>query len=210
MDKDIKGANDAQERLNHLGEAAREHGKQASELARAGVGALAARMGKVALGASIVLWIAWFFLPALKVSMFGASQSFTFWDVLGADFGRQGMAGGSHGLWALVGLAALVSPVAAPFLRHPRAGLLNGLPLAYLILTAVKIRWGISSAVSDLGAAAGHVPPEMRAFASEMAKTAMQSLLSSLSIGVGAYAMVVAAIVLAFQTLKTKAATPLA
>jgi hypothetical protein len=65
----------AKERMNQLSGAAQEHGKQAADMARAGVGALAARMGKVALGASVGVWIAWFFLPAVVVSMLGISRS---------------------------------------------------------------------------------------------------------------------------------------
>jgi hypothetical protein len=202
MDKnldDIKTSNAAQERLNQRGDAVREYGKATSDLAQASVRLLAERLGKAALGAAAVLWLAWFFLPALSISIFGVSRSFTFWDLLGASFGRQGLAERNHGLWALVGLVVLVGPIAAPFLRHPRARLLNAAPLGFLVLTAVKVRWGISSAVSDLGAAADQVPPEMRRLASEMARTAAQSISSAISLGWGAYVMAVAAIVLALQ-----------
>lgn len=191
------------ERLNQLGGTAQEHGKQAAEMARKGVGALAARMGKVALGASAVLWIAWFFLPALKFSMFMVSMSFTFWEVLGADVGRQGFGGESHGLFALIGFVAIASPFVAPFLRHPRARFLNAAPLAFLVLAFLKMRWEIGSAVGQMNKAAGQITPQMQKFAADMAETAMKSMMSAISVGYGTYVLVAAAIVMAVQVFKT-------
>ena len=66
----------AKERLNRLGGAAQEQGKEAAKLAQQGIGAMAARMGKVAFGAAVLLWIAWFLLPAASLSgRMVASQS---------------------------------------------------------------------------------------------------------------------------------------
>ena len=48
----------AKEKLNQLGNVAQEQGKVAAEMAKQGVGALAARMGKVTLGAAVAIWIA--------------------------------------------------------------------------------------------------------------------------------------------------------
>jgi hypothetical protein len=198
----------AKERMNQLGGAAQEHGKQAADLARAGFGALAARMGKVALGASAVVWIAWFFLPAVVFSMFGVSRSLTLWDVLGADLGKQGYAGESHGLWALVGLVAIVSPFVAPFLRHPRARFLYAAPLAFVILTVIKIRWGISSTASDVNKAAGNMDPEMQRYVGEMARNAMKSMMAAFSLGYGAYVLIAASMVLAAHVFMAKPKVP--
>ena len=57
----------AREKLKQIGGAAQQHGKEAVEIARQGIGALAARMGKVALAVTVILWIAWFFTPALTI-----------------------------------------------------------------------------------------------------------------------------------------------
>src|ERR1035441_5320424 len=77
----------AQERLSQLGGAAQEHGKEAAKLAQQGIGALAARMGPVALGAGVLLWIAWFLLPAASLSGRAvASDSYTFWGLIGTNF----------------------------------------------------------------------------------------------------------------------------
>src|ERR1700687_4451542 len=46
-----------------------EASKDAAKLAQQGISAVTQRMGKVALGAAIVLWIAWFFLPGVKLDL---------------------------------------------------------------------------------------------------------------------------------------------
>lgn len=58
----------AREKMDQLSAAAQEHGKQAAELARKGIGSLAGKMGKFALGTTIALWIGWFFLPFYSFS----------------------------------------------------------------------------------------------------------------------------------------------
>ncbi len=133
----------ARERFQQLGGAAQEQGRLAAELANKGIGTLAARMGKPALGAAVALWIAWFFLPALKVSILTVQQSFTFWEILGKDLGNplSAVSGSSHGLLSLLGVAALVAPFAAPFVRHPRANLLYAAPFAHLVLFGASTWW---------------------------------------------------------------------
>jgi hypothetical protein len=202
----------AKERLNQLGGAAQEQGKQAADMARKGFGVLAARMGKVALGASAVLWLAWFFLPALKFSMFSVSTSLTFWDVLGTNLGHRGVAVESHGLFALLGFAAIVAPFAAPFWRHPWARFLNAAPLVYVVVAFVRVRWGISSAASAAGqmgrAGAGMISPEMQTYVDQMTKAAVKSVTDAMSIGFGAYVLLAAAIVLALHALKAAPESP--
>lgn len=133
----------AKERLDKLSGVAQEQGKQAAELAKKGISALAARMGTVALVATVVLWIAWFFLSAFSFSTFGASKSFTFWDFLGLDLSNPVAVvtgTGSHGFFALLGLAAIAAPFATPYLKHPLAQYLNAVPLAYLVLAMLTFR----------------------------------------------------------------------
>lgn len=64
------------EQLSHASAVAAEQGKHAAELAKKGFGALVARMGVVALGATVLLWISWFFLPAVSMP---PVMSLTFW-----------------------------------------------------------------------------------------------------------------------------------
>jgi len=193
----------ARERIEQLGGMAKVEGAHAAELARQGAGALAARMGRVALGATIALWIAWFFLPAIKFSLFGSSMSLTAWNVLGRNLGPAGTAVESHGAFALLGLLVITAPVAAAFWRHPRARLLNLAPLVDLVGAFVKIRWSISSAgsavrqVGNTGMAM--MGGEMQSYLDQMAKAAMKAMLDAISFGFGLYVLVAAALVLAFQ-----------
>jgi hypothetical protein len=189
----------AKERLNQFSGLAQERGKQAAEIAKQGVGALATRMGKVALGASVLLWIAWFFLPAFNVNMIIDSKSFTYWEFLGVDFGHT-MAGFSvdHGFFSLIGLLAILAPFAAPFISHPKAKFLNAAPLVYLVLAFLKYRWDISHAL-------GQSAKEMGEFGAEMAKAASQSLSDAITTSWGLYVLVLAAIVVAVYALKPRA-----
>lgn len=192
----------AKERLNQLSGVAQQQGKQAAGYAKKGVAMLIARMGKVAFGGAVVLWVAWFLLPAARVSLVVVSHSFTFWEVLGLDLTNPARGAGSHGLFGLLGVAAIAAPFAAPFLRHRRASWLNAAPLVFLILTAVKIRWQISSALGQTKNALGGMDAEMRQFAAEMTQSAMKSMVEMISIRFGTYVLIAAAFVLAAQVFK--------
>ena len=125
------------EQMGHVSAAAQEQGKHAAELAKKGFGALVARMGIVALAATVLLWISWFFLPAISMPPL---MSLTFWDLLGFDFSNtmSMMAGSSHGFFALIGLLCIAAPFAAPFWKHPYSRYLNVLPLAFIVIETVR------------------------------------------------------------------------
>lgn len=171
------------ERLSQLSGVAQERGKEAAKLAQQGIGALAARMGKIALGATVVIWIAWFLLPGAKFDLgLAGAKSFTFWEFLGFDLNDPAaFATGviNHGFFSLLGLVAIAAPFAAPFIKDPRAKFLNALPIAYVVIAIVAQRWNISRA-------AGPVASEV---------------LKSLSIGIGTYVLIIAALALAAQAL---------
>jgi len=142
------------EQLGQIGAVAQEKGKEAAKLAQQGVGALAARMGAVALGATVLVWIAWFFLPAASVQGgFAGSMSFTFWNLLGIDFNSpESMLGGgnSHGAFAFLGLLAIAAPFVAPFIRAPWAKYLNAAPLAFVVITVIHHYMEVNKAFGDL------------------------------------------------------------
>jgi hypothetical protein len=142
------------ERLEQLSGVAQERGKEAAKLAQQGVGALAARMGAVALGSSVLVWIAWFFLPSASVSGgFVGSMSFTFWNLLGVDFDNPEtlMGGGSsHGAFALLGLLAIVAPFVAPFIPMAWSKYLNAAPIAYVLIAFITLYMQINKTFGDL------------------------------------------------------------
>src|ERR1700723_4345008 len=189
----------AKEKLDQFSGVAQERGKQAAEIAKQGVGALAARMGKVPIIATVVLWFAWFFLPAFTASMIIDSKSFTFWEFLGIDFGHS-MAGFSvdHGFFSIIGFLAILRPFVSPFFPHPKAEILNAAPIAFLLLAFIRFKWDISHAL-------GQSAKEMGDFGAEMAKAAQQTLSDAISTSWGLYVLVLAAIVVAVFAFKPRA-----
>lgn len=176
----------AKERLNQLGGVAQVQGKQAAKYAQQGVGALAARMGVVALATIMVLWIAWFFIPGYKISLgFVGAHSFTFWEYLGIDFNDPSSLAGvsNHGFFGLLGIVAILAPFAAPFIKDPRAKFLNVLPLAYIVIAIISLHFSLSRAAGQLGA----------------------EITDAVSIQVGVYVLILAGLVLAAQALKRPA-----
>ena len=144
----------AKERLNQLGGVAQERGKEAAKLAQKGIGALAARMGAVTLGAAVLFWLAWFFFPAASVVGGGAAaESFTFWNLLGTDFNNPESVlrgGGDHDLFAFLGLIAIAAPFVAPFIRVAWSKYLSAAPLAYFVIAFVAIWVNEGKAFGDL------------------------------------------------------------
>jgi hypothetical protein len=132
----------ASEQMRQLGGVAQERGKEAADLAKKGVGELAARMGTVALASAVVVWIAWFFFPAAGIDTGGGKMSYTFWKLLAVDFkDLESLAtGGTHGFFSLIGLLAIVAPFAAPFVRATWSRYLNAAPLVYIVLGLI-IMW---------------------------------------------------------------------
>jgi hypothetical protein len=206
----------AREKLERIGGAAQMRGKEAAVMAQQGVGALVARMGKVALAATVVLWIAWFFMPFLTVGQIVGARAITFWDFLALELTNEvaplQLVLRSHGLLSILGLAALAAPFAAPFVRRPRAKFLYAMPLAYLILVAVAVLWNCNHAIGEAADIAKRsvtfVPGnpqwnEMQARNMQgVADRLQQSLLNSVSIGYGAFALVIASLLQAVQALK--------
>jgi hypothetical protein len=81
-------------------------------------------MGRATLAAAALLWIAWFFTPALTLreDISNVSKSFTFWDLVGLDPNTNIVTTpASHGLFGLLGLLAIAAPFASPFIRNPKA-----------------------------------------------------------------------------------------
>ncbi len=178
------------ERMAQLSGVAQEKGKEAAKLAQQGVGALAARMGTVALASAVVVWIAWFFLPAASIAAgMVAGQTYTFWNLLGTDFNNMaqamGATGSSVGLLGLIGMVALIAPFAAPFLKSPWSHYLYAAPLGIVIIGWLAVYMNENKAFGDLAKLAGSSP---------------------FSFSWGLYVLLLAALVLASGALKKPAA----
>jgi hypothetical protein len=126
----------AREQMKQFGGVAQERGKEAAEMAKQGVGALAARMGTIALVCAALVWVAWFFFPVASIDTGGGRISYSFWSLIGVDFNNlESVAtGGSHGFFSLIGLIAIAAPFAAPFVRAAWSKYLYAAPLAYIVL----------------------------------------------------------------------------
>jgi hypothetical protein len=150
----------AKERMNQLSGVAQERGKEAAEFAKKGIGELATRMGAVALGSAVLVWIAWFFFPAAGVDAGGGKISFTFWNLIGTDFKNlESVAnGGNHGLFSFLGLLAIAAPFAVPFLRASWSKYLNAAPLAYVVIGLIMVFANEHSVFSDVAKLAGTNP----------------------------------------------------
>ena len=126
-------------------------GERLLKKASQGVATLVARMGKAALAATVILWIAWFFMPGLgfSVNFFGVGQtkSFTLWDALSLD-PINNMNPGSSGLLNLIVIVGIVAPLAASFIQHPQARYLYAAPLACLLIAWFTIQRELGQALA--------------------------------------------------------------
>ena len=204
------------ETINQIGDAAQQQGKQAAEIARQGVGTLASRMGKVALGAAVLLWIAWFFMPVLSVKQLAVARPITIWDLLALDLSNEmlplQLVPGSHGLLSIIGLLAIAAPFAAAFIRRPRAKFLYAMPLAFVVLMVVATAWNTSQAIDQAGDMAkrnvtvvqGNPRWNLQQQQAMQGVTDRleQALMDDVSVDYGAFVIAIASILLAIQTLK--------
>ncbi len=170
----------SKEKMNQLSNTAQEQGKQAAELAKKGIGALAARMGTIQLVAAVAVVIGVFFLPTISVAGgFGGGLSLTFWNALGFDPSAGPLGGGGgFGFWNLLCLVCIAAPFAVPFVKDPRAKFGNAAPLAILLITWLRFYYDMS----QLQKAAGPLG---------------DAISSAFSYGFGIYLIAIAGLVLA-------------
>jgi hypothetical protein len=150
----------AKEQMKQLTGVAQERGKEAAEMAKQGIGTLAARMGGIALTTAVLLWIAWFFFPVASIDTGGGKISYSFWNLIGVDFKNlESLAtGGSHGFFSLIGLIAIAVPFAVPFVRTTWSNYLNAAPLAYIVLGLIIMFGKEHSAFKEIAQNAGINP----------------------------------------------------
>ena len=186
------------EKFDKLGDFAQQHGKDAAEIAKQGVGALATRMGMSALVATVVLWVAWFFLPAVNLDFFLLNRSFTFWEYLAMSLNNPQSPTGSRGLLGLLGMLCIVAPVARPFIQHAKAKYLNAAPLAFIVVAPFLIYWRLAGGLGPAGE-----PQTLAELQRGVQREAAKAMLDSLSISwFGAIVLVVPAVFLALKAFK--------
>jgi hypothetical protein len=186
------------EKLDRLGGIAQQQGKEAAEIAKQGVGALAARMGMSALVATVVLWVAWFFLPAVDLDFFLLNRSFTFWEYLAMSLNNPQSPTGSRGLLGLLGMLCIVAPVARPFIQHAKAKYLNAAPLAFIVVAPFLVYWRLAGGLGPAGE-----PQTLAELQRGVQREAAKAMLDSLSVSwFGAIVLIIPAVYLAYLGLK--------
>lgn len=193
----------AKEKLDKLAGKSAEQGQVALAAGITGFHSVRARMGTVLMAAAAVLFIAWFLLPAVSVSLgYGMTNSYTVSELLGLNLGM-GAASVSFGFWSFLGLVAVMLPWVVPWLRARWAPLLLCAPLLMAIIAFIRVRLQIhhlaSAAVSQAeqmgGAGAG-------AMVQGMMDQMSSRLAQAISYGVGLWIVVLVALLLAGMGIK--------
>lgn len=187
---------------------AKEMASQAAgELAQRGqvlLGRALAEFGKLPLIALLALWAGWWFFDWVSVRVVGNMVArYSFWDMLkmlssGNALEAMRYSQSSLGFWNLVALACAVAPLAPLFTRHRLASLGLAAPLAFMVLQGARLYWGISSAVSEMQQQMSIVGGQMGRMLRDVGSQMQAEILKSISLGLGLYLSVAAALVLAF------------
>jgi hypothetical protein len=179
---------------------AKEQAEQAMAVARAKGSAFAssaiARFGMPTLIAVGMLIVGWFFLSTISVNAgFAGKMDFSFWRVLAfinSGNALEGLAtlqgNGSAGFYGLLAFTSLAGPFMSYFWKDKRAMLGGVLPLFFMLLVALLVR---NALVSMTGGAP-----------SELMDEARSEIMKQISVGAGAYISILAAVYLAFTSVK--------
>jgi hypothetical protein len=178
---------------------AKEQADRALAAARAKGGALAssavARFGMPTLIATGLLIIGWFFLSTISINAgFLGKMDFTFCRVLSFVNAKNAfevlgtLKDGGAGFYGLLAVISLAGPFLSAFWKDRRAVLGGLLPLLFMLLVALVVRNAIASATAGAPA--------------EMMDAARDEIAKQISIGMGAYVSLLAAIYLAFVSVK--------
>lgn len=188
----------AKEKLGQFAGLAGDHGQQAAAQGKAVLQVVRSRMGLATMIVAAVLFIGWFFLPALTIhSGFGYSKSFSVSDILGIQLSSSG-ADSSFGFWAFLGLVAVLVPWAVAWLRPRWAPLLHAAPLLMLILAFVRVRWQLHSLVSQaIDAAAQMGGNQAQAMVQSMADQMGDQISKAVSFGFGFWLVLLLSLALA-------------
>lgn len=179
---------------------AKEQAEETLAAVRAKGGAFAAsmtaRFGMPTLIAVGLLIVGWFFLSTISYNAgFAGKMDFTFWRILSFVNSSNALeslstlqGNGSAGFYGLLALVALAGPFIGQFWKDRRASLGGALPLVFMLLVAVLVR-------NSLAGVTRGAPAEVL----DMART---EIMKQVSIGLGAYVSLLAAVYLGYLSLK--------
>lgn len=154
------------------------------------------RLGTPVLVAWATLIVTWFFMNTINISMGAVSGAgVTFWDLLGVVNNSGGLAGinggaGSKGIYALLAIVALVSPVVSQFWSDNKAHLANCIPLLLMLLVVAIFYMQLRSSVAEMGNMAGGLGGGAAAdmankMLADMASKMMEQTMNSVHFGSG-------------------------
>lgn len=165
------------------------------------------KLGNIPLLAMAGLFVGWVMCSQVSFNMFGQSKAFDIWHILrmlhagsSLEAGLEGDANNAEiGLWGYLFVISMVAPVTVLFTNTRKAHLTLALPLTLLLVSAVRIAWGIYSALSEVknqsnhlfGGAGGRM---MQNVGSEM----INAVFENMSFDFGFYLSLGSAVVLAF------------
>lgn len=170
-------------------------------------GRAVAEFGKAPLAALVALWLGWFGFSWISVRIIGTQTvSFSFWDMvkmLSADNVLEAMQykQGSLGFWSLVALVCALAPLLPLVWRDRRASCGLAAPLLFMLLQAGRLYWGIQSAASEMQKQMGGLGSQIGRAMQDMSSQMLAEMLKAISLGLGLYASLTAALVLAFFAL---------
>jgi len=154
----------AKEQAKRAFSGALRHGEALGGAVTGGIGAsvgrgLKRRLGPLTIAAEVLLLLAFFVLPDLRVGGF-VSPALSGWDAIGLS--PQTQMTNDRGFLSLLAIICLLAPLATPFLKQTWARWLNAAPVAFLLLACIVLGRQLQSATAaagnmgeELGGAAG-------------------------------------------------------
>lgn len=165
------------------------------------------KLGNIPLIAMSGLFVGWVICSQVSFNVFGQSKALDIWQILrmlhagsSLESGLEGYANNAGiGLWGYLFVISMLAPFTVLFNNGRKAHLTLALPLTLLLISAVRIVWGVYSALSEMKNQSNHLfggvgGRMMQNVGSEM----INAVLENMSFDFGFYLSLGSAAVLAF------------
>ncbi len=196
----------ARERLSQFASLSGDQGQQAAIRGKVALQQVSGRMGVSLMIVCAVLFIAWFFVPALSINTGFVEKAFSVSDVLSLDLQRGGT---SFGFWSLLGLVAVVLPWLAPWLRARWASIFLCAPLLMIIVAYLHVRWqmhvSVANAIDQAGQLGG---AQAQAMVQGMVDQMAANVAKAISYDLGFWIVLLLGLYLAVMGIKRYRSTP--